>query len=766
MCQMTHYAHTLPPPKTRDEWELLVDHLRRAAEGNGAVPSGAADFAAAFGGQEWGRLLGWWHDLGKYSVAFQNYLCASTASTDGEDEHQVEISGRVDHSTAGAQHAAARGPLGQILAYCIAGHHAGLPDNVGGEAGLLMRLRKQIEPFSAAPPEVLAKCLPQPPKLQPCGDPRRAAFAVAFYIRMLFSCLVDADFLSSEWFMNPERAAQRPGGLATPGQLLARLDAHLEDKQRQSPGTAVNGCRRQVLSACRNKAKLAPGLFSLNVPTGGGKTLSSLAFALTHAAEHGLRHVVYAIPFTSIIEQTADVFRKALDDLAGEVLEHHSNLDPDDPKKQSERSRLAAENWDAPLIVTTNVQLLESLFASRTSRCRKLHRLAKSVIVLDEAQTFPPNLLAPTLAALDELVRNYGTTVVLCTATQPAVEKRDAFAIGLENVTPIIDDPQALHDKLQRTKVEPVGLLTDEQIVESLSKETQVLCVVNSRRHAADLFRLLNDPDALHLSASMCAQHRAVVLRLIRWRLRRGRPCRVISTQVIEAGVDVDFPAVYRAATGLDSIAQAAGRCNREGQLKGDDGEPRLGRVVVFDYDEKGHRPPPFVRRAAGHFREVAPEHMTDLLGPKAVEAYFRLHYWQQGGDDGRGWDQGRDRQSVMACFGGSEGDLLHHQFREAAERYQLIDDAQTSILVPYGRRGKALIRWLQRAAEAPGRDFDRAAQRYVVSVRQAALRGLLQGGVLLEAHGRYYLANEAAYDKKLGLSFDAAGLGGELLLI
>lgn len=757
------YAHTLPPPATQNEWEPLLDHLRRVAEGDGDSLVGAAGFATAFGGEEWARLLGWWHDLGKYSDAFQKYLIASTGTS--EDGHRAELAGRVDHSTAGAQHAAKLGPLGRIMAYCIAGHHAGLPDGEGGEAGLRMRLQKQVDPWSAAPSELLAKTLPPAPMLQCSGDRRRRAFAVAFFTRMLFSCLVDADFLATEHFMSPERARQRPRARATPTDLLARLETYLEEKQRRAPNTPVNQRRGEVLSACREKAALSPGFFSLNVPTGGGKTLSSLAFGLTHAVRHGLRGIVYAIPFTSIIEQTTEVFRKALADLAGEVLEHHSALDPDDPNQQSERSRLAAENFDASVVVTTNVQLFESLFSSRTSRCRKLHRFARSVIVLDEAQSLPPNLLAPTLGALEELVRNYGSTVVLCTATQPAIERRDSFPIGLEGVTPIIAEPQTLYVHLRRTRVELLGSLANEEVVARLRHEKQVLCVVNTRRHAAELFKLLNDGDALHLSASMCAQHRAAVLRLVRARLRRGLPCRVISTQVIEAGVDVDFPAVYRAAAGLDSVAQAAGRCNREGLLEDQEGRRQFGRVYVFEYDEDALRPPPLIRRAAGHFREIAPDHLDDLLSPRAIEAYFRLHYWQQGGEAGAGWDRAADGRSVMRCFGGEGGDPLHHQFREAAELYRLIDDAQSPVIVPSGRRGKALIRDLLRMPEPPGRNFDRAAQGYVVGVWANSLGRLEESGAIIEHHGRRFLANPVAYDRKLGLRPDALGIGIEMLL-
>ena len=742
----TAFAHSKPGAPPAD-WEPLREHLEK-------VGRLASEFASAFAATEWGRLAGLWHDLGKYSGAFQRYLRAGAEPQ--TDAHRADVAGRVDHSTAGAQHAAAVGKLGQLLAYVIAGHHAGLPDDIGTASSLAERLKKRVEPYDMAPADLLRGTLPPPPRLQADGGPSRKAFSISFFTRMVFSCLVDADFLATEEFMAPQRAAERPHDTAGVRQLLQQLDWYLDDLQREADDTEVNRQRRQVLAACRTRAELPSGLFSLHVPTGGGKTLSSLAFALRHAAQHGLHRVVYAIPFTSIIEQTSDVFRKALGPLAGELLEHHSNLDPDDPQRQSERSRLAAENFDARIVVTTNVQLFESLFASRTSRSRKLHRLARSVIILDEAQTLPPNLLSPTLAALEELARNYGATIVLCTATQPAVERRDNFPIGLNGVRPIVDDAAGLHRALRRTEITSAGRLDDEELVVRLRHERQVLCIVNSRGHSATLFRLLNDPDALHLSASLCGAHRSAVLAEIKGRLRSGAPCRVVCTQVVEAGVDVDFPIVYRAVAGLDSVAQAAGRCNREGLLRDKSGRSLLGRVCVFDYDEQAHRTPPLIGHAADHFREVYPDHAADLLEPSAVESYFRLHYWQQGGDGGRGWDRGRGGASVMRCFGGEDGDPLHHQFRDATERYQVIEDVQTAILVPFDIRGRALVDRLARMPEPPGSGFDRDAQRYVVSVWDHALRRLTANGSVLERHDRYYLANETAYDSRLGLLADA----------
>ncbi len=758
-----HYAHSRSG-RPRSDWHRLRDHLEETARR-------AQEFASAFQAGEWGYLAGLWHDLGKYSDDFQNYLCQN-----GGDEdvvHSSEMTGRVDHSTAGAQHADRL--KARLLAYVIAGHHAGLPDHVGEASSLSARLQKAIPPIDAAPADLREYPPPQPPRLHSpdAKSERRLGFTLAFWTRMLFSSLVDADFLDTEQFLDPGRASHRPANPPSPASMRERLDLYLNGKhrERKQNGRAespVNQRRAEVLALCRDRAAEPPGFFSLHVPTGGGKTLSSLAFGLAHAEKHGLRRVVHAIPFTSIIEQTADIFREALGDLSEHVLEHHGNLDADDPARQSIRLRLAAENFDAPLIVTTNVQLFESLFAFKPSRCRKLHRLARSVIILDEVQTLPPRLLAPTLAALEELVRNHGSTVVLCTATQPALEKRSEFSIGLENIRPIVDDPAALHDALRRVSVERRGRIENADLVRSLREEKQVLCVVNSRRHAAELFTELDDDNALHLSASMCAEHRSDVVAKIRQRLNDQNPCRVISTQVIEAGVDVDFPAVYRAAAGLDSITQAAGRCNREGRLSSDDGTPQLGRVVVFDDDTKAYPTVPSITQAAGHFREIAGNH-DDLLSPRAVADFFRLHYWQQGGDGGRGWDRGAEGESVMDAFRSDRKHLLHAQFRRAAATYRLIDDAQVRLLVPYGR-GRDLIKELESFPDSVEpwqlRVFDRRAQRFVVGVYEQGLIKLSQNNNLFERHGRFYLANPAAYHDNLGLIFDVLGLDPDRLVV
>ncbi len=430
------FAHSLSgrPPS---DWQPLEDHLLNVA-------AQAKTFADDFGAGEWAYLAGLWHDLGKYSNEFQEMLRSADPETSSETKP-----GRPDHSSAGAQHSVVNsGRGGKILAYAIAGHHAGLLDGKGEDASLEKRLKKPLPDWSSAPAS-LRKCrvlnnLP----FTPDQNASRFGFQASFFIRMIFSCLVDADFLDTERFLDPARAKVREG-YPSLSELEARLSHVLERKIMDAVPTIVNDRRTEILRQCREAATWEQGLFSLTVPTGGGKTLSSLAFALSHARRNGMKRVIYVIPYTSIIEQTASVFREALGD--DTVLEHHSNFEP---PEDDQRARLAAENWDAPIIVTTNVQFFESLFASKTSRCRRLHNITRSVVILDEAQMLPVHLLRPCLESIRELARNYGTSVVLCTATQPALTSSDSFREGLDNVREIIPDPVGLYNAFLRVAVE------------------------------------------------------------------------------------------------------------------------------------------------------------------------------------------------------------------------------------------------------------------------------------------------------------------------
>lgn len=744
-------------PLAHSGGHLLADHLR-------AVANMAAVFSQAFDSdtatQRWAYLAGLWHDLGKYRPGFQRYLQQS-------NDPNAHIEGRVGgrektHSAAGALWALRtleekRGTTGElaarVLAYLIAGHHAGLDDWDGGLKERLAQADCQTElqeALAAQPPVSILESGDFVPDLRQIPG---GAEGFALWVRLLFSCLVDADFLDTEAHFDAGKPARREG-FPTLDQMRAVLDAHLTAKATSATPSTVNTLRADILRQCRDKAALSAGFFSLTVPTGGGKTLSSLAFALQHAQTHGKRRVIYAIPYTSIIEQTADVFREVFKTLGDEVLiEHHSQADAAD-RDETARSRLACENWDAPLVVTTNVQLFESLFAAKTSRCRKLHNIANSIIVLDEAQQLPPEFLQPILDALNLLVKHYGVTVVLCTATQPALNTTNYFDAssnlrGLKNVREIIDDPDALFNALKRVNVAlPQDWYTPTPWVDTaaqLAAEDCVLAIVGTRKAARELQRLL-PPDTLHLSALMCGAHRKTVIDHIKARLKAKRegqdlqPLRVVSTQLVEAGVDIDFPVVYRALAGLDSIAQAAGRCNREGRLLG------KGRVVVFVPPE----PPPM-----GHLRKGAQACISTLHGQQAdplaralFASYFRQFYSTVD----------LDGKKIVAKLK-VESKTLGVQFRSAAEAFRLIDDQDSAaVVVRYAEHSDEIEKLLGiLAAEGPARWLMRKLQRYTVSIhKRVADKMLMQGSLTLPMPGLYVQVNaDNLYDPTLGLKLD-----------
>ncbi len=702
----SYFAHSTDRPDRRD-WEPLEEHLR-------SVEERAGFFAREFGAMSFGRLVGLWHDLGKYAPAFQEYLLASACAESAGieiDLHRFEVSGKVDHSSAGAQHAVRKCPiLGHLLASAIAGHHSGLLDARADGASLEARLRKALPELGVVPesienPSESGTFLPLPPPLDRALS-ARDPFGVAFFARMLFSCLVDGDFLETERFLNPRRSSERP---RWNDDILIRVSTalaeHVSEVEEKAPDTEVNRARRAVREACIEAAPLEPGFFSLTVPTGGGKTLASLSFALEHAKRWGFRRVIYVIPFTSIIEQNAKVFREVTArataaDEEDPILEHHSNLAEG---QESESSRLATENWDAPIVVTTSVQLFESLFANRTSACRKLHNLAGTVVVLDEAQTLPVDVLQPCVAALKELVAGYGSSVLLCTATQPALMKRGGFSIGIEGVREIVSDPPGLYDRLRRVAVTDLGALRDAALLERLDEEERILCIVNTRGHARKLAEewSARGGEPIHLSALMCPAHRSVRLDAIRGLLRSDGRCRVVSTQLVEAGVDLDFPVVYRALAGIDAIAQAAGRCNREGKQ-------RQGHTYVFRSEHT--RAEAYFRDTAGVAAQVMELH-HDPLSLEAVEHYFRLYYWEQ--------KQRWDRYGVLDLFHLADDRELPFLFgfATAAERFRIIEENQESVIVPWGKQGRRLCESLRRSGELPPRQLLRALQSFTVNI-------------------------------------------------
>jgi len=722
-----HYlAHVRRSDDGSFEIHELEEHLR-------AVAGLAGEFASIFGHADWGQLAGLWHDLGKYSSTFQSYIACGSGLD--PEAHIEGGKGRVNHSSAGALHAVEKlGGKGRLLAYLIAGHHAGLPDWHSDEhalSSLSQRLedRQYLQAISnvTIPTDILY------PALTPATKPLGGEAGLALWLRMLFSCLVDGDFLDTEKFMDGEKAQSR-GTFSSIEDLLGKFDKHITKLTVEAKPTPVNRVRAEVLRQCRERAGDTPGLFSLTVPTGGGKTLSSLAFALTHAVHYKKRRIIYVIPYTSIIEQTAGIFRRIFGD---NVIEHHSNLDPE---KETSKSRLATENWDASIIVTTNVQFFESLFAARTSRCRKLHNIVNSVVVLDEAQLLNPEFLQPILETINLLARHYGVTFVLSTATQPALNSRKGFDWtfkGLDGVREIMADPDVLYRDLKRVTVEmPLDFHARrgwEEIAAEIIPHESVLAVVNTRRDCRELHRLMPE-GTIHLSAAMCGEHRSQVIAGIRERLEKKVPTRVVSTQLVEAGVDIDFPVVYRALSGLDSIAQAAGRCNREGKLD-------HGKVVVFVPPKSS--PPGTLRRAEQTTVSLLSGSTSDPMARELFTHYFEHFYVKADSLDKHGINDLLTRDARA----------LKIQFRTAAEKFKLIDDAESqAILVWYGE-SQALIGKIKK--DGPERWLMRKLQRYSVNLPRRAVDKLVQSGEVQEVWpGIFAQAVSTLYDDAIGVTF------------
>ena len=772
------YAHSKQrangSPAPLDEWEPLFTTFddasatgcRRNAcplcerlEPNHGHLNKVASWTAKFAGEmfaegqdresarRWGYLAGLWHDLGKFSKEFQDYLHRV-----GGNAHEGEVQGKVDHSTAGAKEAVARFKvLGHFLAYGMAGHHSGLLNAEEGasQRGRLQKEPPELPPTPEVPREVLAQTAPKLLRFltKVLGNPKSAGFSAQFFTRMLFSCLVDADFLATEAFMNPAQAARRnvaPDDVLN--QIAELLGARIAKFGTPASGDTVNQKRSKVVADCAREAGREPGLFTLTVPTGGGKTLSSILFALRHAMRYGQRRIIYVAPFTSIIEQNADVIRDIVRPLESDsftpLIEHHSALSPE---RETQQSRLAAENWDAPIVVTTAVQFYESLFAARTSRSRKLHNIANSVVILDEAQTLPVSFLSPCLHVLRELAENYRTSVVLCTATQPAIgfHKTD-FPIGLSGCREIVSDTRSLFTALKRVNIANRGELSDTALTDELREHPSALCIVNRREHARTLFQLLGEEDGnYHLSALMCPEHRSQVLAEIRRRLNAGLPTRVISTQLVEAGVDVDFPVVYRSLAGLDSIAQAAGRCNRHGRL------PRPGQVFVFKPEDT--RGEAFFRDTAQVAAQVL-ELEEDLLGEGAIRRYFDLYYYR----NKQRWDEKRILDHFELRPGSPDFPLVFN-FTSAAKAFQLIDDWQRSVIVPFDNKARKLIEELRNPTIPLHRDLLRGLQRYTVQIPPRLLNANTNSFEHLRDDQFHVLISpELNYSRHFGLTLNA----------
>ncbi len=715
-------AHT--PRKGTDEWHDLKKHLLCVAEM-------ARERADKFNGGQLAHVAGLWHDFGKFNPDFQKYL---DQCFQADKNGQTAPTKSVPHAIHGAIYAEEKLSL---LAPIIAGHHAGLHN----QSDLYRKVNdpkdrqtwETTEPIagialgSLEPPEdieLLYQNLPEEPK------------AYELFVRFLFSSLTDADYLDTENHFNPEAFAKRGKSIPLESYML-RLKRHQQVLIQKSSAstvlqTDVNRVRAEVYEACLNVATCKPGVFRLTVPTGGGKTLSGLAFALAHALQHQETHqferVIFAVPYTSIIDQNAKVYRKVFRNLGlNAVLEHHSAIKRETKAERDKLTsaeievideaqavaRLATQNWDAQLIVTTTVQLFESLFGNYPSKCRKLHNIARSVIVLDEVQALPIGLLTPITDVLQELTNRYGVSVVLCTATQPALERQDRYFTGFKpgTIRDIIS-PEMASDHFSRLKRVEYNSSNLEPIPwKDLAKriadepERQVLAVLNTRKDALKLLGKLkpllkacDELDSLfHLSTLLCGRHRSQVLEKITERLENNLPVRLISTQVIEAGVDLDFPAVYRALGPLERMVQAAGRCNRNGKLERN-GQPIPGRVVIFVPEGGGSPQGEYAIALAEAKCQL--EKGIDLNSPAIFDAYY-----------------GRLYQAVPSDKYGVQGLREELNFPKVASESRLIRDETTPVVIPFDEEAKKLIQKIQ----ARGLHFSdhRNLQPYLVNLRE-----------------------------------------------
>ncbi|WP_197723382.1 CRISPR-associated helicase Cas3' [Thiomicrorhabdus aquaedulcis] len=650
-------------------------------------------------------------------------------------------------------------PFYKFLAYAIAGHHAGLANGINegdGRSTLEARLKQTLgKELCQLDNEAWRKELTLPevnqlsPKIQPHPDQGIHGFQFAFLIRMIFSCLVDADFVDTDKFYKQlEGKPWLRGGYPELVDLKFVFDAYLQDKSANSKPTKVNQLRQDILTTARERSHLSPGLFTFTVPTGGGKTFSSMAFALDHALQHGMRRVIYVIPFTSIIEQNAKVFREAFGELGeAAVLEHHSNFDDRRIKNEDtqDKLKLAMENWDMPIVVTTAVQFFESLFADRPSRCRKLHNISGSVIILDEAQTLPLKFLKPVMAVIDELARNYGCSVVLCTATQPALCAPD-FDKGFENVREIAPNPARLFEELSLVSVSHLGELEDEQLLERIKANEQILTIVNNRRHAQSLFQALKGRQVegvFHLTTLMCAAHRIQTLNTLRERLKNNQACRVISTSLIEAGVDVDFPCVMRAEAGLDSIAQAAGRCNRERLKTKEDSH-------AWVFKSPDWKIPPELDGLAAGMRSVFRRGYDNLLGQQAIKEYFSEVYWRKGDE--------LDQKRLMKMHQ-DHAPKMTFPFQTIAKEFRMIESFMHPIFVPFDEEAESLLAQLKITDEV-GKVL-RKLQPYIVQIPMKGFEALqMAGAIQTVAPHRFEdqfweLINHDIYDQEFGISWN-----------
>ena len=717
-------------PHTITEKKLIISHVRELdmkVQTNEEHQQGVArlteHFAEKFGMGELGLLMGLLHDKGKEQVEWQKYIQGVT----GYNKDYANVKSRPNHSYVGAVIAQKQYPqIAPLIAQPIAGHHRGLYDYCDYIEETKREIPKDIT-IDATPPY-------QFPKL-----PKMEQKDLHHIVRMLFSCLVDADSLDTEAFMEPELAKMR-GSHTSMRVLLKMLEAHLQKLKDNAPDTEVNRIRNYVQYQCVKACKGEGGFYSLTVPTGGGKTLASVLWALHHAVQNNLQRIIIAIPYTSIIVQTAATLKRIFGE--DNVLEHHSNINPEDIKDTELRVRLqlASENWDYPIIVTTNVQLFESLFSNKRSDCRKLHNIVKSVIILDEVQTLPLEFYKPIVHTLDTLQRVFGASILFTTASQPILSGRIEGANpmasfdALQSVREIIPQKALLHKKLRRVELQFLeGARSYDEIAEELNRHQKVLCIVNTRRDAKEIYdRLPKEGICLHLSRMMCPAHVSATIEQVKEALKTGadRPIRVIATQLIEAGVDIDFPVVFRQEAGLDSILQAAGRCNREGRQD-------ICTTYVFSLEKEHPLPPGFISQSNNARLNMGKSH--DWFAPEAMTCYFKqLHSRIDNFDE----KQMQELLYKPAC-----------EFEEAARHFHLIDDQTTSVIVNW--KGSFQL-YQQLLSHGPSYILMKKLSQYSVNVRKRDFDQLQSIGAVEEPFENIYAINNPGFYKAdTGLSLD-----------
>lgn len=678
----------------------------------------SAEFAKKFGKEEWGYCCGYLHDIGKYSVEFQ---------------HKIRENGneRIDHSTAGAKVCMETGGIYPVMSYCIAGHHAGLPNygnsqDGGSEATIMGRMKKSLKDYSVYKDEIEIPKVTTVPIAY--GETKNPDFALSVFIRMLYSCLVDADFLDTEAFMKNGQIKRDTGeGIEI---LLQKLEKYVAKWLLNKEIDTVNGRRTEILRNCLEAGKREKGLFRLTVPTGGGKTVASLAFALRHAVHNNMDRIIYVIPYTSIIEQNAQIFRSILGD--ENVLENHCNVDYGDSEEWNPM-KLAAENWDKPVVVTTNVQFFESLFGNKSSKCRKLHNIANSVVIFDEVQMLPTDYLKPCVAMIEELVNSFEASVVLCTATQPALQPFFQSGIPAYELCPRLEEQFRF---FKRTTFQNLDKISEEVLIEKLSEEYQALCIVNTKKKAQVLYQALKGQGVFHLSTSMYPKHRKRVLEEVRRCLNAGERCLVLSTSLVEAGVDLDFHSVYRQLAGIDSVIQAAGRCNREGKRSLEDSN-----VYVFQFEEQ--------ERILGQRKQIEAAKTLvsdgkDISALETIEEYFEFLYHLKSSE--------LDKKNIMEQFKG-----IKCNFLKVAEDFKMIENDTKTVFIPVEEEAQDLLQQLK--CQGFTKTSVRKAGQYSVTLYDDVIEKMKDAGMIElvaeNINDFYELKDKERYTEEFGLDLN-----------